>query len=270
MVRETWSTSFPKYSTSGISCVVLDMQDAETEYDNYYKNSKHEMDLLVDIVAEIMNCSNAFDYNREAVKNFLRYTENENARELAAESAESGSDEIKDIKYKILQKIEAELLEQVPEDMQMFLTMVVTKTVFEGAWANVKVGETFSTLCEAWLSMLSGHTHNLVYKIGGIDFDAMIVCLAPQLYKLLSDADTVDCQSSYLAKLNHVQQVIYDVKKFQCDHVVVAKEEVSSILKPLTDELISRSDEAQQAIFNECERDALAKLDFCLGNHGKP
>ena len=29
--------------------------------------------------------------------------------------------------------------------------------------------------------------------------------------------------------------------------------------------MISRSDEAQQAIFNECERDALAKLDLVLG-----
>ena len=121
-----------------------------------------------------------------------------------------------------------------------------------------------STLCEAWLSMLSGHTHNLAYTIGGIDFDANIVCLAPQLHKLLSDADTDHCQNSYLAKLNHLKQVIHDVKKFQCDHVVVAKEEVSSILRPLTDELISRIDDAQQAIFNECERDALAKLDVVL------
>ena len=135
MVRETWDINFPKFFTSGISCVVLDMQDAKTEYDNYYKQKKHEMDVLADMVYEIMNCSNAFDYNREAVKKFLRYTESDNARDLADES---GSDEIK---YKILKKIEAELLEQLPEGMQIFLAKIVTKTVFEGAWVKVKVEE---------------------------------------------------------------------------------------------------------------------------------
>ena len=93
----------------------------------------------------------------------------------------------------------------------------------------------------------------------------MLVCLAPQLFKLLSEADIDCCHSSYMAKLNHVKQVIDGVKKCQSDHVAVAKEEVSSVLKPLTDELISCSDEAQQAVFNECDRDVLAKLDHVLG-----